>query len=522
MKIAILYLCTGKYSKFWKDFYLSCEKNFLPGIQKEYFVFTDSNELEYEKEDARIHKIFQENLGWPGNTLRRYEVFLKNKDSFAGFDYIYYLNANLKFLASISENEFIPNGSEKLVACLHPGYYSKPRSRFTYEKNSESSAFIPKDEGKYYFAGGINGGAAEDFLLAMEEMESNIKKDLAKNIISVWHDESHWNRYLANRRDVKILTPSYLYPEGWSLPFEKIILVRDKKLLGGHAELRGKFELRLFVNDIKDLVKKIFGGLKLPDVVSIKGGLGNQMFQYAYGRAQELMGKNVYYDLSFYFGGQSVGETKREYKLDVFNIKPTGVFLKERILLVKLINKFRNFLGYGYFQSEKYFSRVSFFIRQEFTLKDKLGNKAEEVLNDIDKASESASIHIRRGDYITDQKTNAYHGVCGRDYYDAAIRIAKEKYPDSQFFIFSDDISWAKENFIGEEFHFVSDPEIKDHEELILMSKCKHNIIANSSFSWWGAWLNANPEKLVVAPKKWFNKEPEKGKDIVPENWLKV
>lgn len=521
MKIAILYICTGNYSIFWKDFYLSSEKYFLPGTQKEYFVFTDASEIDFERENPGIHRIFQENLGWPGNTLKRYQVFLKKKDEINKFDYVFYLNANLSFLSPVENEDFLPIGNEKLVACLHPGYFNKPRTSFTYEKNQLSTAFIPANEGEYYFAGGINGGVAENFILAMEKMEKNIIDDLSKNLITVWHDESHWNRYLAGRKDVKILTPSYLYPEGSRLPLKKIILVRDKKMLGGHAALRGKLELRLIVNDFKNFLKTFFKGFKIPNVVSIKGGLGNQMFQYAYGRAEELRGKNVFYDLSFYYGGKSSGEIQREYKLDVFNIKPAGTFVKNKVLLISIINKIRNLLGGGYFQSEKYFSSVSYFIKKEFTLKEKIGARAEDVLNKI-LGLESVSIHIRRGDYVTDQKTNAYHGVCGKDYYDSAIKLIKQKHPASRFFIFSDDIAWAKENFAGTEFHFVSAPDIKDYEELILMSKCKHNIIANSSFSWWGAWLNANPEKLVVAPKKWFNKEPEKGKDIVPENWLKV
>lgn len=239
MKIAILYICTGKYDIFWKDFYLSCEKNFIKEAEKEYFVFTDAPKIEFESESKNIRKIYQENLGWPNNTLMRYDIFLKAQDQIASFDYCFFFNANLIFMKPIAAAEFLPHNQQKLVACLHPGFYNKPKNKLPYDRNKNSLAYIPYGSENNYFQGAINGGITSEFIKAMKELDGNIKKDLENNIVATWHDESHWNKFLLGRTDVKILTPSYLYPEGQDLPFEKKILMIDKSKYGGHDNMRG-------------------------------------------------------------------------------------------------------------------------------------------------------------------------------------------------------------------------------------------------------------------------------------------
>jgi hypothetical protein len=258
MKIGILYICTGKYDIFWKDFYLSCEKYFIRDAEKEYFVFTDAPQVEFEEGNNKIHKIFQKNLGWPGNTLKRYDIFLGIKEKFLNFDYIFFLNANLLFLEEIKEAEFLPDGEKKLVACLHPGYFAKKKGEFAYERDSESSAFIPKGQGLNYFAGGINGGETKDFIIAMEIIAGNIKRDEEKGITAIWHDESHWNWYLNNNPQiVKTVSPSFLYPEGFNLPFEPKILIRGKnKYFGGLGRIRNLKE-KIDLRKLKELIKRV-------------------------------------------------------------------------------------------------------------------------------------------------------------------------------------------------------------------------------------------------------------------------
>ncbi len=260
------------------------------------------------------------------------------------------------------------------------------------------------------------------------------------------------------------------------------------------------------------------------NIIKIQGGLGNQMFQYAHGRSEELSGKKIIFDNSFFTGNKLEKDTARNFKLNKFNIATNTEFFPKSHLIFDIWTKIKRRLGLNvdiYFQNEKYFINIADEIKKEFTLKKPLSDKAQEILDNI-KNNNSTSLHIRRGDYINNKETNSFHGICGVDYYQKSMNMVKEKIFNPVFFIFSDDIVWAKENFIGSEFVFVSCPEIEDVEEMILMSKCKHNIIANSSFSWWGAWLNNNPGKIVIAPKRWFNNKKANQNDIVPESWIKI
>jgi len=133
-------------------------------------------------------------------------------------------------------------------------------------------------------------------------------------------------------------------------------------------------------------------------------------------------------------------------------------------------------------------------------------------------------LHIRRGDYVHAPLANQFHGLCSLDYYQKAVNYIYQKIPDCHFYIFSDDHSWVCENFkldypVTMVDHNDAD---KDYEDLRLMSLCKYNIIANSSFSWWGAWLNANPEKIVLCPERWFNDLSLDIKDLMPDSWIRV
>ena len=139
-------------------------------------------------------------------------------------------------------------------------------------------------------------------------------------------------------------------------------------------------------------------------------------------------------------------------------------------------------------------------------------------------AASSVSVHVRRGDYVNDPKTNAYHGTCSLDYYKKAVEIIRNKVKDPVFFIFSDDAEWVKKNFnIDEQQVLVSEPEkLSLTEELKLMASCRHSVVANSSFSWWGAWLNNNNEKMVIAPQKWFADPLIDTSDLIPSAWIRI
>jgi hypothetical protein len=136
------------------------------------------------------------------------------------------------------------------------------------------------------------------------------------------------------------------------------------------------------------------------------------------------------------------------------------------------------------------------------------------------------SVHIRRGDYVTNSHTNAVHGTCSLEYYENAINYISEKVKAPHFFVFSDDYKWALENFKNRSYPVtcISNNADKNYEDLTLMYNCKHHIIANSSFSWWGAWLNPNEDKIVIGPKQWFKskKQSTDTKDVMPKEWVKM
>ena len=282
-------------------------------------------------------------------------------------------------------------------------------------------------------------------------------------------------------------------------------------------------------------------------IIKLNGGLGNQLFQYSLGKKLSIKNKDVFkLDLSDF-----TVDNPRSYSLGYFNIienfasdedinkiKKSGVW--------KLVDKLKpyckrsaiKYKGYdfdqnilklsgdfyldGYWQSEKYFQDIEKIIKEEITLKESLPSKYTELIDKI-KNSDSVSVHIRRGDYLSDKISKIY-AICPIEYYYKAIEKIKESCPNPHFFIFSDDINWVKQNLnIPHPKILVSgDNETKDYEELILMSLCQHNIIANSSFSWWGAWLNQNPSKIVISPDKWFNDKIGNAKDLIPENWIKL
>lgn len=174
----------------------------------------------------------------------------------------------------------------------------------------------------------------------------------------------------------------------------------------------------------------------------------------------------------------------------------------------------------GYWQSEKYFRAMASVIRTDFTFKSSLVNLNAELADQIAKVN-AVSLHVRRGDYVKNKKTNATHGLCSLDYYRGAIRYVSGRVKQPCFFIFSDDISWVKDNLkMDFPCHYVDHNQgVESYNDMRLMSLCKHHIIANSSFSWWGAWLNSNPDKIVVAPRKWFVNLHDVN-DLFPQGWL--
>lgn len=255
-------------------------------------------------------------------------------------------------------------------------------------------------------------------------------------------------------------------------------------------------------------------------IIALVGGLGNQMFQYAMGRARSLReNRPVSFDTSYY-----PAQSLRTYALSVFQApikiaSPLAVFIAKA--RQKILGNPDAYLE-GYWQSENYFQDYADTIRADFTLKNPLGNEAQKILADI-RSSNAASLHIRRGDYAASAKVQAVHGLIPLSYYADAIAYIAEHRDNPTFFVFSDDILWAKENLTSTHpLVFVSRKGIADYEELALMSSCNDNILANSSFSWWGAWLNPHKEKIVIAPHHWFADNSKSTADLIPQSWIQL
>lgn len=228
MAIAILYICTGKYNQFFDEFYNSCEKYFLKGMEKQYFVFTDDLKLSTAE---NVHIIEKECAGFPADSLFRFEMFLQVKSELLKFDYVYFFNSNAKFMQPVGV-EILPSNIEKLVAAEWPGK-RKPFNWamfYPYERNKKSTAYIsPFEKNKYvYYMGGINGGIASDYIDMVEILAKNIRSDYDNGIIAVVHDESHINKYLRSH-NCKKLSSEYCMPEEWIVNgFNPKIIFRDK------------------------------------------------------------------------------------------------------------------------------------------------------------------------------------------------------------------------------------------------------------------------------------------------------
>ncbi|SFH87340.1 alpha-1,2-fucosyltransferase [Pisciglobus halotolerans] len=291
-------------------------------------------------------------------------------------------------------------------------------------------------------------------------------------------------------------------------------------------------------------------------IVKFKGGLGNQLFQYAFMRLLEVgYGiSEVKADFTYYNGVK--GDQVRKPRIEQLNTKikkatetdlnnvflfshlgdPLSFKYKFKVMLEFMLNnkyyyekdrKKRNvqqIIEYnyfdGYWQSWKYLEQIEKELKKEISYNKDFDEKTKNFIDKIKKEN-AVFIGIRRGDYLESTKTRKHYGIFDSDYYTKAIEYIKEKVDTPVFYIFSNDIQWVKENmnFDANVIYRTEDKQVSDIEELFIMAACKHAIIVNSTFYWWGAWLIENENKIVIAPKKWF--KDDKPIDIVPNEWIK-
>lgn len=283
-------------------------------------------------------------------------------------------------------------------------------------------------------------------------------------------------------------------------------------------------------------------------VIELSGGLGNQMFQYALYKKFESLNKDVVMETSFFRSGQDL----REYELGIFPVKYREITDKEAAdirgygyqdsVFDKIRHKLKrkNYKTYidkigpfqpeifemdnvylsGYWQNENYFKDIKETIRKDFSFSDELTKQNKDICERLGREN-SISVHIRRGDYLTAENTRIHGNICTDEYYTKAMNYIEERIENPRFYIFTDDLEWAREKYSGENITVVDgNRNASSYVDMFLMSKCKHNIVANSTFSWWGAWLNSNPNKLVLSPPKWLNNFEEA--QVACADWILI
>jgi hypothetical protein len=286
-------------------------------------------------------------------------------------------------------------------------------------------------------------------------------------------------------------------------------------------------------------------------IVKLIGGLGNQMFQYAAGKALAVKNSTeLFCDHSFLMEDPGESYTRRLPELGQLNVSCpeapadlTDKFFNETFfakLFYRKKDRYEIFNEHGprfdpeffslgknaylngFWQSEKYFHSIREVLLKEFTPAYEFSDSQKKILAQIN-ATNSVSIHVRRGDYIHLPGAHEFHGVCSLSYYKEAIRLIREKNNNAEFFVFSDDMDWCKDNF-GDisPLTFVEGNSKFSSTDLLLMSNCRHNIIANSSYSWWGAWLNRHEDKSVIAPVNWYQKSGIDTSDLYCKGWIRI
>lgn len=286
-------------------------------------------------------------------------------------------------------------------------------------------------------------------------------------------------------------------------------------------------------------------------IMQILGGLGNQMFQYACGkRLAHDHHVPLKLDISSFASYPLRSFTLQHYQLhaDIATPDDLSLFHSKGIdarIRRRFENQFRPYWrrsiiheqGYGfnppilnvhhgyligYWQSYKYFEPIASHIRDDFKLKNPLSAQAGRLAAEI-QAVQAVSLHIRRGDYVSNPETQQVHGVMTLDYYERAVRRIAAVISEPHFFIFSDDPDWAIVHLhLAYPSTIVSGSNTHDYEELCLLSLCKHHIIANSSFSWWGAWLSDSSQKIVIAPNRWTLLPEGNTPDRIPSSWIRM
>lgn len=291
-------------------------------------------------------------------------------------------------------------------------------------------------------------------------------------------------------------------------------------------------------------------------ITQLQGGLGNQLFQYAAARSLSLQHNSPLLLDQSWFSRTYEDVTPREFLLPLLNVKGSlisyGIPIKRPKKIYRLIQKFwpidpfifveqtpfrfdsrlskapafkqQNLYLMGYWQSFKYFEAIKASLQNEISPKNALDTQYQKYLDQI-QGTNSTMVHVRRGDYVNLASAAKVHGFIGLEYYQKGMKSIQEKNHDTQFFVFSDDLSWAKENLpYPDQCTFVESSSSSDAviQELELMTHCQNHLIANSSLSWWAAWLSKHASGLVVCPSQWTTDSGMNWDDLLPAQWQRI
>lgn len=435
----------------------------------------------------------------------------------------------------------------KLLSCVERAVYLD-KAYYNYVQQREGSIM----------AVGVNKRFLTDQIPAYMEKTQFLKK-IGENELANVHDYFVYKRMLlmytafvrskthsqkelaekkANLKQLReiIISQKHRFPTVYQCA---VINPNEKKKMDIFLRSAMLYNISMYVNDnyiIPIKLRKILKSrVSKLHVVQMTGGLGNQMFQYALYCQLQAQGKLVKLEDEL---GYASEETREKHLKKAFHLTYERPTKEEMILLtdssMRLLRRMqRKIFGRktksfvekqfnfdpqvlnqdsafyeGCWQSEKYFRDVEDRLRSDFIFRCEIPPESQKFLKKITEVN-AVSLHIRRGDYLNQVQNQLYGGICTDQYYKKAIAYIREKVENPRFFIFTNDPDWAKANMTDDEYEVVDcNDESKGYLDMFLMSKCCHHIIANSSFSWWGAWLNPNPEKIIVAPSEWI-----KGRD---------
>lgn len=255
LNVAVLYICLGKYDVFWKDFYSTCEQNFLSDEKKHYYVFTDKKQIVWQHK-SNVSLIPWEKKGWPHDTMMRFEGFLSLSSELEQYDYVFWMNANTRCVGKIGR-EILPSDIHGNLVCVkHPYFDLDTPESYTYERNEASTAYIPLGQGVVYVSGAFYGGKPEAFLKLCRTCKKNQDEDTERGITAIWHDESHLNKYVLNKSPL-ILPDVYLWPEEFGIQDNTKMLVLDKANWGGHDALRSQEAESAFISEVASVEKSM-------------------------------------------------------------------------------------------------------------------------------------------------------------------------------------------------------------------------------------------------------------------------